>query len=182
LTDKPAKPRPKKHRKPARRKVLSPAQLQSESLEKAARALTMEELACAHLCVEYSPEHAAGTLAWDLAAVREVWNRPAVQRYVMESQTVFLHKLASKKIRLLEKVGVTASNIEQRLMQIAMMDPDETKGNVDGQVKALRTLAEMLHLLEAGDPLKGKTPEQMKAMVQQASAKLIEGKAETRPQ
>lgn len=181
MTDAKPKVRKKANRKPSRRKLLSPEQLQNEAVAKASRALKMDELACAHLCVEFSEEHAAATLGWDLAAVREVWNRPAVQRYLMEAQTVFLYKLASAKIRLLKKVEVNGTVVEQRLAQLMMMEPDETKGTIDGQVKAARTLAEIFGLLDNSDPLKNKTREELLALVQKAHGRVIQGNTQSEP-
>ena len=179
----PKKKKRARKRKPAKKKVLSEGQLNSIELEKCARALSTDELAVALLSTEFSMEHAASTLGWDIAAVKQVWASPVVQRWLMKAQEIFMHKLASTRVRMLKKVNCTPTEVEQRLMQLAQMDPADTKGSIDGQVKALRTLAEVYGLFDPEDPLKGKNRDQLRAMVRDASSRLIDaGEAQTRPQ
>jgi len=160
--------------KRAKRKVLSPEQKLIVARDKASRALTMDELACAHLCAEYSMETAASQLGWDIAAVTEIWNRPAVQAYLDKAQVIFLHKLASAKIRLLKKVKAIPSAVESRLMELAMLEPDETGGRIDGQVKALELLAKILQMTDKDDPFKGKTNDEIKEILRAKVAPMLE--------
>lgn len=168
-------PRPRRKRKASKPRVRDKAQQRSDALEVASRALRMEEIAIAHLACEYSLEDAATIMGWDLAAVKEVWKRPAVQRYLEKAQEYFLEKLAQTKIRLIKKIKATPAQVEQRLIEIAMMDPSETGGKVEGQVKALGLLAKILDMLKDDDPLKGKSAEELKALISKAHGKIIDG-------
>jgi hypothetical protein len=63
-------------------------------------------------------------------------------------------------------------------MELAMMDPDKTKGTIDGQVKALNTLAARFGYGQEIDPTEKMTPEERRALVLQ-QARTIEGSRTT---
>ena len=135
--------------------------------------LTVDERACAHLCVEFNKEHAATMLNWTLEEVEETINLPHVKLYLKRSEDAFHKELAKAKVRRMQKVGVTRETVEARLMEIAMMDPEHTKGSVEGQVKALNTLTEILGMKASDDPSRGKTREEMQRMIQSTAARLL---------
>jgi hypothetical protein len=126
--------------------------------------LTREEQACVHLSMEESREKAAVRLGWTLAQVMGCLAQPHVKLYAIEYRAVFMNVLARRRAASLLKVGVTRSSVQERLMDIAMMDPDRTKGSVDGQVKALTQLANILGMTK-DDPLKDKTDEELMNIV-----------------
>lgn len=166
-------PRPVEKRKPAKvRKLQSPEQENLAEIEKAAAKLSQLELACAIIATEQSEEVAAQNLGIDLVAVKDILRRKPVIWYLEQVQQRTIEKLAQAKVRLFRKVGVTQANVEQRLMDLAQMDPSETKGSIEGQVKALRTLAEILGMLNPDDPLKGKSRQELEAFVQKAAERM----------
>jgi hypothetical protein len=177
LTEKSRTPRPPSKRAPYKPKASGYRGVRKvtaqEKLDQAGRTLTLDERACVHLAVEYSEEHAATTLGWELDAVHSVLARTHVRRYVERAEDAFLEKLASSKLRVLKKIGINSAAVEQRLMELAQMDPEETRGSIEGQVKALRTLAEILGMLDNDDPLKNKTREEMQQIIVEASTKIL---------
>ena len=142
--------------------------------------LTADQLGAIFLSKEYSPAHAAATLGWTLEEVEGVLEMPAAKAILLDAHNEFIQDYAKGRLRNMRKVGVTAANVEQRLMDIAMMDPKETKGNVDGQVKALRTLAESMGMFKNDDPLKGKSRAELEGFVARA-AKMLPPSTEKPP-
>ena len=72
------------------------------------------------------------------------------------------------------KVGVNKAVIEQRLMHLMMMEPSETGGKMDGQVKAASLLLEKCGYGKGDDPTERMTPEELQRLVVN-KAKFIEG-------
>lgn len=173
---KPPMPRRPAKSKPADLSVRK-KDLEASEVEKRFELLTVQERACAHLAAEYSPEAAGEALGLSPSAVKEILDRPRVRLYLQACDEKFIEKLATAKVRALKKVGITAAAIEERLMQLAQMDPEDTRGNIDGQVKALRTLAEIHGLLDDNDPLKGKSKADLEAIIKGATRMLPGGAA-----
>lgn len=134
--------------------------------------LTADQMAAVFLSKEYCKEHAAATLGWTVEMVEETLNLPAAKCMLQDAYNEFIEDYSRERLRNFRKVGVTAANVEARLMDIAQMDPRHTKGNVDGQVKALRTLAETLGMFNQDDPLKNKSRKELEGFVQRAARML----------
>ena len=172
-------PRPVEKRKPEKLKPLrkkdqkSPEQAETECL-----ALTEIEQACAIICIEKDKETAAIQLKMSLTEVNEVMESAPVRLYLQKLQDQTIKELAKVKVRVMRKVGICRATIESRLMELAMMDPDKTKGTIDGQVKALNTLAARFGYGQEIDPTEKMTPEERRALVLQ-QARTIEGSRTT---
>lgn len=131
--------------------------------------LTMDERACVHISMEESREKAAIRLGWTIEQVLDCLKQPHVKMYAIEYQQQFMKSLASNRIKALTKVGINRTAIQERLMQLANLQPSETKGSIEGQVKALTQLANILGLTSKDDDLKDKTDEELQAIVNRAN-------------
>lgn len=171
---KPRMPRPPEKRKPDSAQPLNKQEYaRLQKIDEAELELSMEEKACAYLCCEYDRETAATTLGTSLDTVAEIMARPQVRRHLEKANEYFLMKLATAKVRRLQKVRIGRMETQERLMQLAMMDPSETKGRIDGQVKACVALAMTLGMMGGvDDPLKNKTPEELQGIVQRVAGLL----------
>ena len=163
------KRKPEKLRPLKKKDKVSPEQAETECL-----ALTEIEQACAIICVEKDKETAAIQLKMSMAEVNEVMESAPVRLYLQKLQDQTIKELAKVKVRVMRKVGVCRATIESRLMELAMMDPDKTKGTIDGQVKALNTLAQRFGYGKETDPTESMTPEELQKLVL-SKAKFIEG-------
>lgn len=132
--------------------------------------LTRQEQACVHISMEESREKAAVRLGWTIEQVMECLRQPHVKLYAIEYREKFMAHLARKRAASLNKVGVNSTSVQERLMELAQMAPEQTKGTIDGQVKALSALANILGLTK-DDPLKGKSDEELLAIVNGARDK-----------
>jgi len=182
-------PRRPENRKPEPKRPLQKKDLDRlDKIEAEAEILSVDERACAHLATEYSKEQAATVLGWTLSEVNETLNLPHVRLYLKKADEAFLGELAKAKVRRMVRVGISRATIEQRLMELAQMPPEDTKGRIDGQVKALATLAKMYGLLSESDDealkrrLEKKTPEELQGIIIKAAAGMLPGPASDRPQ
>jgi hypothetical protein len=139
--------------------------------------LTVIEKACVLIAIEKDPESAAIKLDMTIEEVRTIMDSAPVRLYLAKLQEKELTELARLKVRKYRELGINRAKIEQRLMELAMMDPSETKGNVDGQVKALAVLADKFGYAKQEDPLAGKSPDELKLIVRKGHALLLEGNA-----
>ena len=167
-------PTPILPKRPVRRKPFA-RQPKSKDVEHDCSMLTVEEKACVLLSVEKDPESAAIKLNMTLEEVQAIMNSAPVKLYLLKLQEKELTELARLKVRKYRQLGINRGAIEARLMEIAMLDPSETKGSVDGQVKALTALADKFGYAHDEDPLAGKSPDELKAIVRKGHTLLIEG-------
>lgn len=166
-------PRPEEKRRREKPKQLTKRELERiNEVELDEILLTVDERACAHLCAEYNKEHAAVTLGWPLEAVEECLALPHVRLYLQKADEAFLKEIAKAKVRRFTKINVTVAAVEQRAMELAMLPPSETKGTIDGQVKALNLLAKVLGMLKDDDPLKGKSRSDLEGFIRSAARML----------
>lgn len=114
--------------------------------------------------MKLSREAAATRLGWKLAQVRKTLELPHVKLYAIQYREKFISVMVNREITSLVRQGITRNTIQQRLMDLAMLTPEQTKGSIDGQVKALSELANQLGI-KKDDPLADKTDEELKAIV-----------------
>jgi hypothetical protein len=148
-----------------------------EEVEHEAMLLTVQEKACVLIAIEQNEGEAAIRLGLSLEEVREILASAPVKLYLAKLQEAEMHEIARWKARKFRQVGITRTAVEERLMTLAMMDPLETKGTIDGQVKALAALADKFGYAKADDPLAGKSPDELKAIVRKGHTLLLEGNA-----
>lgn len=169
LPRRPYQRRPEKIKTPRKKDLANPEQVESDCL-----ALTVIEKACAVICIERDKESAAIELKMSLNEVQEIMDSAPVRLYLQKLQAEEIVQMAKVKIRVMRKVKICKGTIEQRLMELANMDPEKTKGSIDGQVKALNTLAARFGYGKDVDPTENMTPEELQALVMK-KAKVIEG-------
>lgn len=167
-------PRRPEKRKPAPRKNLRKKDQGRDEVEEASEMLSVDERACALLCTEYSPETAATTLGWTLAEVHDTLAQPHVRLFLKKADERFIIELAKAKVRRLNKVGISRAAIENRLFELMNMDPSDTKGSIEGQVKAGIALAKCFGYAEDDDPLEDMTTDELKEVVSKGH-RMIEG-------
>jgi hypothetical protein len=134
--------------------------------------LTRPELDCVHISFRTDRESAARSLGWTLKKVKECLNKPHVKLYAIRFREDFIKEMVRREVTNSRKKGLTPTTVQERLMEIAMMPPSDTKGSVEGQVKALQELAAHLGL-KKDDPLAGKTTEELQAIVNGAKAPTV---------
>lgn len=170
-------PRRPEKRKPAPAKPVNKKDKgKLDELELESELLSVDERACALLCTEYSPEEAALQLGWDLRAVHSTLALPHVRLFLKKADEGFIKELSKAKMRRMLKVGISRAGIEQRLFDLMMMDPSNTKGSIEGQVKAAVALAEKFGYGKENDPLAGKTPQELEDIVKRQHNRLLDGK------
>lgn len=147
-----------------------------EEVEHNCSMLTVIEKACVLIAVEKDPESAALKLDMTVEEVKEIMERAPVKLFLAKLQEKELVELARLKVRKFRQIGLSRGKIEERLFELAMMDPEMTKGNVEGQVKALSVLADKFGYANKEDPLAGKTPAELEAIVTSGHSRLIEGR------
>ena len=165
-TPKPIMPKRPKKAKP------TPAYVENESLT-----LTTKEKACAVLvCEMETPDYQviADRLHMTLDDVVQIINSPAFKHFLMKQQDADIAAMAQLRVRNLRQHKIHRGAIEQRLFDLMMMDPSQTKGSIDGQVKAAAALADKFGFAKQEDPLAGKSPDELKAIVRKGHT-LLEG-------
>jgi hypothetical protein len=170
----PPKARPEGKRKPA--KTLPLRQQDEENIEEVehkAELLTLDQLGCILMAIQWSPEAAAERLGWTLKKVDETLRLPQ-SRYISKKTTdKIIDKIANAQVNAMKKVGISRGVIEARLMELAMMDPSDTKGDIAGQVKAATALAEKFGYAKKEDPLEGKSKEELEGIVRKGGLLLV---------
>lgn len=162
-------PRPEAEQTPEPHPHLTPSEMDKiGKVADDALFLTREEQACVHLSMEESREKAAMRLGWSMKQVLDCLAQPHVKLYAIEYRETFMRSLAQNRVRSLGKVGVNRANLQSRLMELAMMDPRQTGGKIDGQVKACAELASILGLKDKNDPLRDKSDEELQEIVDRA--------------
>jgi hypothetical protein len=167
--------RPAEKRKPEKLKPLKAKDRKSpEQAEMECLTLTEEQLACLILCVKKDRESAAIDLNMSMTEVKEIMDSAAGRLWLTKFHEDTRHELAKMSAKSMVKVGATRSNIEGRLMELMMLDPSQTKGNIDGQVKAANTLLTRCGYGKENDPTENMTPEELQKLVL-SKARFIEG-------
>lgn len=180
-----AKPRPERQRKPEGfRPPKKLTRREAEELEYSTCLVNADQQVCIQLSTFYDREYAALTMGWTLDQVEATLRLPECRNYARKQQQINMDAIARAKIRQLTKVHINPAAVEERAMELAMLDPKETRGTIDGQVKALRLLAETLGMLGGTeDPLRGKSREDLVGIVNAVRAKtgLLPGSLQDSP-
>ena len=108
--------------------------------------ITEQEKQIVHLCIarENGRNAVCSIMGMTPDQVDAVLNRMPVRRYLEKYQAQFIRLLATREVSKLLRIGVTRDTIALRLFELGQMDPDLTKGSIDGQVKALVECARIL--------------------------------------
>jgi hypothetical protein len=156
-----------------------PVKLSAEDKEKLASTtddelfLTEQEILCVTLSFRKDRETAAVRLGWSMRKVKDCLAQPHVKLYAYRWREEFIKEAVRREVTEYRRKGITPLEVQKRLMDIAMMPPAETKGSVDGQVKALQELSAHMGL-KKDDGLGDKTEEELKAIVAGTRGKIPE--------
>jgi hypothetical protein len=173
----PKRPYAKVQGEPAEPKPLSKktGKRKTEDAEQESCLLTVEEKACVLISVEQSPEVAAMQLNMTVEEVKTILDSAPVRVFLQRLQDQEMVELAKVKVRRYRKVGISRTAIEERLFDLMNMDPEKTKGNIDGQVKAAAALADKFGYAGKVDPLAGKSPAELEEIVKQGHGIIAKG-------
>jgi hypothetical protein len=134
--------------------------------------LSRDEQAAVHLVAEIGAERASIELGWRYGDLVDCLNQPHVQTYMLEYRNAFIKQMARRRAVSLVKKGITRDGILERAMELASIDPADTRGSVDGQVKALKLCSDIMGL-SGDDPLAKKTDEELEAIVAEANSEKL---------
>jgi hypothetical protein len=127
-------------------------------------------------------ETAALRLGWTVEKVEAELRKPECAFTIKMARDMLFRDIVKSKVRALRKISIDRKSIEERLMELAHMDPSETKGSIEGQVKALKTLGDLFGHSREADPLKDKSTDELQDLVR-AGALILEGnKSDTKVQ
>ena len=149
-----------------------------EEIENQCLLLTTREKAVAVLMCEMETPNLqviAAKLHMDLDEVVQIIDSAAFKRFLVKQQDADVREFARLRVRKLRQMNISRGAIEQRLYDLMMLDPKDTKGNIDGQVKAAAALADKFGYSKTEDPLAGKSPDELKAIVRKGHTLLLEG-------
>ena len=131
--------------------------------------LTEEQKVAAHLYIKHGsktgPPQAAEALGATPEQVKKLLDAPAVKRYIQQYNHAFLREMARYELSKITRFPVSREDVVGRLYALALTPPEETKGSIEGQVKAVETLADVLGLKfnprDADTFFKDKTPAEL---------------------
>ena len=132
--------------------------------------LTEQETVLIHMCMKYGtkdgPGKAAEALEVPLEDLKKQLRTTRVRNYLQQYQRAFIQRMAQYELEKIAEYGVTRESIISGLYALSLCPPELTKGTVDGQVEALKTIADILGLKfnprDADVYFKDKTPVQLK--------------------
>jgi hypothetical protein len=131
--------------------------------------LTEDQKVCAHLYIKHGSSAGANKAAEMLGvpadAVKTLIKTPAVQRYLQQYNHAFLKEMARFELAKVTRFPVCRDDVIGRLYTLALTPPEETKGTIEGQVKAVETIADILGLKfnprDADTFFKDRTPQEL---------------------
>ncbi|HEY1808840.1 MAG TPA: hypothetical protein VGG42_09775 [Acidobacteriaceae bacterium] len=128
--------------------------------------LSEEDRTFVHLSIKLGPEKAAAHLGWKPEQVEGLMRIKAFRDYLKRYEAQFLKTMASWEVTQVTKFPVGRGDVLGRLIALALLPPEDTKGTIDGQVEALNAISEILGLKfsprDADAYFKDKTPDQIK--------------------
>lgn len=136
----------------------------SKLISQAELCLTREEAAAVHTVIEMGPEKASVELGMRYGDLSDLLKLPHVQAYMQEYRGEFIKQMARRRARNLTRKGITKDAILERAMDLANTDPSDTKGTIDGQVKALKLISDVMGL-GVDDGLKDKSDAELEEIV-----------------
>lgn len=120
--------KPKKQAQSQRKSVLEP--------------ITQREIEVVHMLAQ-DKTHAEIEKHFDLPSgyLKNILSRKSVKDYQRQYTKAFVDHMARLEARRLGKLDITRDVVLQRFMELAQLDPERTRGTIDGQVNALREVA-----------------------------------------
>lgn len=128
--------------------------------------LTEQQKVFIHLAIAHGEQEAASKLNLTKDQVLGFLKTKVVQDYLKQYRHQFLREMARYEVNRITQYPVSREDVVGRLLSLALTPPDETRGNIEGQVEALSTISEILGMKfsprDADAYFSGKSPEQLK--------------------
>lgn len=128
--------------------------------------LTEETKTFIHLAIKDGEQKAAAAMGLDAQQVKGMLRLKPVQDYLKQYRHAFLKRMAAYEVGRITRYPVSREDVIGRYWDLAMLAPEETRGNIEGQKMALDGIAELLGMKfsprDADAFFKDKTPEQLK--------------------
>ena len=132
--------------------------------------ITDQEMAFAHLVLSgtMTDRRAAEAVGLNPESAAYTKSKPRVRAYMAEHRAALREKLLLQESEGLRKLNVGRDKVLERLWELATLPPDATRGNINGQIKALAMFAAMGGLFPAApaaQPEQPSAPPPVKAQI-----------------
>ena len=119
--------------------------------------ITDQEMAFAHLVLSgtMTDRRAAEAVGLNPESASYIKCKPRVRTYMAEHRAAVEEKLVDQEAENLRKLNITRDKILERLWELAHLSHTETRGNINGQIKALSMIASITGLIA---PARGAKP------------------------
>ncbi len=122
--------------------------------------ITDQEMAFAHLVLSgtMTDRRAAEAVGLNPESAAYTKSKPRVRAYMAEHRAALREKLLLQESEGLRKLNVGRDKVLERLWELATLPPDATRGNINGQLKALAMFAAMGGLFPAAPAAQPEPP------------------------
>jgi hypothetical protein len=122
--------------------------------------ITDQEMAFAHLVLSgtMTDRRAAETAGLNPESAAYTKSKPRVRAYMAEHRAALREKLLLQESEGLRKLNVGRDKVLERLWELATLPPDVTRGNINGQLKAVAMFAAMGGLFPAAPAAQPEQP------------------------
>jgi hypothetical protein len=132
--------------------------------------ITDQEMAFAHLVLSgtMTDRRAAEAVGLNPESAAYTKSKPRVRAYMAEHRAALREKLVLQESEGLRKLNVGRDKVLERLWELATLPPDVTRGNINGQLKAVAMFAAMGGLFPvapAAQPEQPPAPPPVKAQI-----------------
>src|ERR1700683_1204182 len=132
--------------------------------------ITDQEIACAHLvlCGTMTDRAAAEAVGLNPESAAYTKSKSRVRAYMAEHRAALQEKLVLQESEGLRKLNVGRDKVLERLWELATLPPDVTRGNINGQLKAIAMFSAMgglFPVVPAAQPEQPPAPPPVKAEI-----------------
>ena len=132
--------------------------------------ITDQEMAFAHLVLSgtMTDRRAAEAVGLNPESAAYTKSKPRVRAYMAEHRAALREKLVLEESEGLRRLNVGRDKVLERLWELATLPPDVTRGNINGQLKAVAMFAAMGGLFPvapAAQPEQPPAPPPVKAQI-----------------
>ena len=122
--------------------------------------ITDQEMAFAHLVLSgtMTDRRAAEAVGLNPESAAYTKSKPRVRAYMAEHRAALREKLVLEESEGLRKLNVGRDKVLERLWELATLPPDVTRGNINGQLKAVAMFAAMGGLFPAAPAAQPEQP------------------------
>src|ERR1700689_2021004 len=122
--------------------------------------ITDQEMAFAHLVLSgtMTDRHAAEAVGLNPESAAYTKSKPRVRAHMAEHRAALREKLVLQESEGLRKLNVGRDKVLERLWELATLPPDVTRGNINGQLKALAMFTSLGGLIPAAPAAQPEQP------------------------